>query len=116
MKVFKIRHKETGLFSTGGLSPTWSKQGKVWQRLSYVHNHISMFVESYRPNSVYKDAEVVEAEITEILHPIEPVSKYLLERIEVRIRYYEDLVKKRPDEGVYARLLEEWKARKELVR
>jgi hypothetical protein len=28
--MFKIRNKQTGLFSTGGYSPGWTKKGKVW--------------------------------------------------------------------------------------
>jgi len=28
--MFKIRNKQTGLFSTGGYRPNWSARGKVW--------------------------------------------------------------------------------------
>ena len=30
MKVYKIRHKKTGLFSTGGRYAEWKKKGKIW--------------------------------------------------------------------------------------
>lgn len=79
MKVFKIRQKETGLFSTGGMRPTFVKQGKVWQQLRHVHSHIAQLTSAYTPPDVYKDAEIVEAEITEILSVLEPASDYLIQ-------------------------------------
>ena len=29
--MFKIRDRETGLYSTGGYHPRWTKAGKVWR-------------------------------------------------------------------------------------
>lgn len=33
MKFWKVRHKETGLFSTGGMNPRFTKTGKTWQHI-----------------------------------------------------------------------------------
>lgn len=89
MKVYKIRNKD-GLFSTGGMRPTWTKQGKVWQQLGHVHSHIQQLTTGYTPADVYKDADVVEAEITEILTPIEPASEWLMKTYDEQILYYEE--------------------------
>lgn len=40
--VYRIRHKETGLFSKGGTRLTFTKQGKVWTKLAYVKSHLTM--------------------------------------------------------------------------
>lgn len=40
MKVYKIRNKETGEFSTGGAVPSWSKNGKVWTAKDNALKHI----------------------------------------------------------------------------
>lgn len=41
---YKVRDKATGLFSTGGSSPRWSKKGKVWGALGHVKNHLKQVV------------------------------------------------------------------------
>ena len=45
--VYKIRNKETGLFSTGGSAPRWKKVGKTWSGLGPVTNHLVMWCEKY---------------------------------------------------------------------
>jgi hypothetical protein len=37
---FKIKDKETGLFSTGGFRPSWSKKGKIFSSISDIKKHI----------------------------------------------------------------------------
>lgn len=93
MKVFKIRDKKTGLFSTGGMRPKFTKQGKVWQKLGYVHSHIQQLKDEYTPADVYKNAEVVEAEITESLTHVEDAKEWLIKTYESeldRFSYYKD--------------------------
>lgn len=36
LKFYKIRDLNTGLFSTGGLNPNWTKKGKVWNNIGHV--------------------------------------------------------------------------------
>ena len=89
MKVYKIRDKETGLFSTGGLSPTWSRTGKVWQRIGHVRSHINQLVNEKTIPSAYKNAEIVEAEITEILTHVEDAKDWLIKSINAHIEKFE---------------------------
>jgi hypothetical protein len=58
--VFKIRRKSDGLFSTGGYSPRFSKQGKVWSLRNHVSSHLSQFGKKLW--DTYFDCEVIEFE------------------------------------------------------
>lgn len=40
LKVFKIKDSVTGLFSTGGMSPNWTKRGKTWNQINHVKTHL----------------------------------------------------------------------------
>lgn len=40
MKVYKVQDMQTGLFSTGGYRPNWTKNGKIFSRLSTVKSHL----------------------------------------------------------------------------
>lgn len=40
--VYKIRNGK-GLFSMGGISPTFNKKGKTWTKLAYVKVHLDAF-------------------------------------------------------------------------
>jgi hypothetical protein len=42
-KVYRIRHKQTGLYSLGGHTPNWSKSGKVWRSMGALRNHLRVF-------------------------------------------------------------------------
>lgn len=49
MKVYyKIRDKNTGLFSTGGVSPKWTKKGKVWTSEGHVKSHLTLLKEHHK--------------------------------------------------------------------
>lgn len=43
MKVYKIRDSKTGLYSTGGTKPKWSKRGKVWVSLGALKSHLTLY-------------------------------------------------------------------------
>jgi hypothetical protein len=53
--IYKVRDKETGLFSTGGMFPRWKKGGKTWEKKGHLSSHFNLV----KP-STYKNAEVVE--------------------------------------------------------
>lgn len=55
--MYKIRNKTTGLFSTGGAYPRWTKRGKVWTATHHIRSHLKSNAE-YKKN-FYADAEVV---------------------------------------------------------
>jgi len=41
--IYKVRDKNTGLFSTGSHHPRWKKSGKVWHRIGDLKNHLNQF-------------------------------------------------------------------------
>lgn len=57
MIVYKIRRSD-GLFSKGGMSPSFSKKGKVWTSKGAVSNHISL-VGGYKRKAYGEDIVVV---------------------------------------------------------
>lgn len=57
MSAFKIRDLATGLFSTGGSMPRWSKRGKVWSNIGHIKLHLQQLWSS---DSYPETAEVVE--------------------------------------------------------
>lgn len=59
--VYRIRHKPTGLFSTGGTGPRFTKKGKSWSCLAHVRLHLAQFKWSNGNGWAwpYKDCEVV---------------------------------------------------------
>lgn len=40
ISVYKVRDKETGLFSSGGMNPKFKKGGHTWANLAHVRAHI----------------------------------------------------------------------------
>lgn len=66
--VFKIRNKDTGLFSTGGHTPKWSKSGKTWSGTGPLLSHLNLYMsDGYgRPRKTFPDSwEVVEYEVVQ---------------------------------------------------
>lgn len=45
MKVYKIKDTATGLYSTGGCEPKWTKNGKTWSTKGYVKSSLSQFID-----------------------------------------------------------------------
>ena len=43
IKIFKIKDKNTGLFSTGTKHPTWTKKGKIWNQINHIKTHLRQF-------------------------------------------------------------------------
>lgn len=43
-KIYKIRDIETGLYSTGGMSPRWTRHGKGWTSLGALKLHLHQFL------------------------------------------------------------------------
>jgi len=65
IEVYKIRRKSDGLFSKGGMSPSFNEKGKTWTARGHVTSHISQFGDRDK-NRYYKDCEVVRIEIQEV--------------------------------------------------
>lgn len=62
--MFKIRDKETGMFSLGGIRPRFSDEGKIFKKRGHVTSHLAQLSESDK-RKYYTDCEVVEYEIVE---------------------------------------------------
>jgi hypothetical protein len=63
--VYKIRHKETGLFHKGGMirgdfnrRSNWSPTGKKWSKLGHVKLHINQSLKEYEKHE--DEFEIVE--------------------------------------------------------
>ena len=54
--AYKIRNRETGLFSNGGCAPKWNKKGKAWGSLGNLKLHLSMF-KAYSYNEQTKNVD-----------------------------------------------------------
>jgi len=44
MTIYKIRHIESGLYSTGGVSPKWTKAGKTWNNIGHLKSHLRTYI------------------------------------------------------------------------
>lgn len=55
MILYKIRHKDTGKFSSGGSWPQFTSAGKVWRRLQDLDSHLRQL----RTRGKYANAEIV---------------------------------------------------------
>lgn len=65
LKAYKIINETTGLFSTGGLLPRWTKRGKTWSQINHVKAHLRQFIsdEEYRQhwiNNIPEEWTVIE--------------------------------------------------------
>lgn len=79
MNIFKIRDRETGLFSTGGMSPGWSKKGKTWTARGHVTSHLTQFNSNPYGRgraTTYDNADVVEFEVVETEEGTIPVNDW----------------------------------------
>lgn len=66
--IYKIRHNETGLFSTGGGNPDWTKRGKTWINRGGITSHLNLVKPSRWRHLPYPyvDATVIAFELIEI--------------------------------------------------
>jgi len=60
--MYKIRHKETGLYSSGGAYPRWTKRGKVWYALHHIAAHLRL--NSDHKKIFYGNAEIVYFQVS----------------------------------------------------
>lgn len=58
--MFKIRRPD-GMFSKGGMDPTFSKTGKTWRTMGHVNSHLNQV-----RGPQYFNCEIVEYEMVEV--------------------------------------------------
>jgi hypothetical protein len=64
VKAYRIRCRNTGLFSNGGETPRWGKFGKVWRGSGALRNHLRIVWKDFR-GELPVEWEVVEYELVE---------------------------------------------------
>ena len=72
MTIYKIRNKN-GLFSLGGTTPSFNKNGKIWKQ----KNHLNCHLTQVSKKGIYKDCEVICYEFVESAVSSDPVSDWL---------------------------------------
>lgn len=66
MLIYKLKSNKTGLFSTGGTCPTFSKQGKIWRNIGHLRNHINQLGRGGQATYANNDVVMVAYEVIEI--------------------------------------------------
>lgn len=74
-RMYKIRNKLTGLYSTGGTYPGWSKGGKLWKRKGDLASHFTILGNL----KAYKDAEIVEVVLSTVETNIQSIADWQAE-------------------------------------
>jgi hypothetical protein len=67
--IFKIRDTKTGLFSTGGYCPSWTKTGKAWTSKQQIDAHLKLYCRGQYPGEAKKIPatwEIVELRMVEV--------------------------------------------------
>lgn len=57
-QYYKLRHKTTGLFSSGTHPPIFTKHGKIWL-IEHLKAHLRYIQKRYKNFSVYSDCELI---------------------------------------------------------
>lgn len=100
--VYKIREKESGLYSNGGMHPNWSKKGKIWNTRGAVSNHLRIASSHY-----YKNAEIVEFFISETEDVSYPVSDWSLADSTIRAKKFEEQRRKEEEKDHLSRKIQQ---------
>lgn len=61
---YKIRNPRTGLYSTGGSRPSWTKSGKTWTGIGHLRNHLGLV-----DPKIYAGCALVTLEVTVVELP-----------------------------------------------
>jgi len=83
---YKIRSRTTGLYSTGGKPPSWSKNGKTWTNIGGLMSHFN-YLKEYTHNKnaieIYRipsDWEIITIEIRAYEAAGVPVADFIRDR------------------------------------
>ena len=63
-RIFKIRNIDTGLYSTGGMWPQWTRAGKTWSGTGPLRAHLAQHLR--RSTQDLAKWRVVEIEVREV--------------------------------------------------
>lgn len=72
---YRIQDSETGLFSTGGENPNWTKNGKIW-KITGLRKHTALIRDKIKRTGFnpYKNADVV-------VYSVKPIRSLSLENL-----------------------------------
>ncbi len=105
MKVYKIRD-ENGLYSTGGMNPSFTKAGKTWNNIGHLKNHLRQFFDrtAYRGRraELYENAEIIAIEIVETELEKQPVPNMIIDMLEKDLVEIEERSNNYPQSTYYA--------------
>lgn len=73
--IYKIRSREDGLYSCGGMDPSFSKKGKTWNSVGSLKNHLNIVSDT----SVYADCDVIEIEVRHTEAVSTPAAQWVAE-------------------------------------
>ncbi len=57
-KIYKIRDRDTGLHSTGGMDPKWTKNGKAWPSAGALRSHLTQWADMHQWDPVTKNRKL----------------------------------------------------------
>lgn len=55
MIIYKIRHTDSGFYSTGGTTPKWNKNGKTWNNIGHLKSHLRTYISANTNKKVSKE-------------------------------------------------------------
>jgi hypothetical protein len=65
VEMYRIKDTKSGLYSSGGMVPKFTRYGKVWKRRSDIVSHLRSFAETTGPVPATWQVEVVRATVTD---------------------------------------------------
>ena len=80
MEYYVIRSKITGLYSSGGTIPSFTKHGKIWRAIGPVKSHLRLVGQHNGGFNCYANCEIVtlklssepcKADLATIMHDLE---------------------------------------------
>ncbi len=89
---YKIKDTKTGLYSTGGVNPKFTKKGKVWNNIGHVKSHITLIkqhLEHLKNAQWIPPKHKKELEISMASWKIE---EYIFEKADIKIIPISDLL------------------------
>jgi len=92
MEFFKIQSKG-GLFSTGGTSPFWSRNGKQWSKECHLRRHLTELTDSHR--NFYDDATIVTYKFEPYVIHTDTATDYMLDLQKLKDRRIQERIERR---------------------
>lgn len=77
IRFYKIRNLTTGLYSSGGLTPSWNKRGKTWNNIGHIKSHLTGY-KAHGKKSIPREWEVVEYAFEKAREHVIPIEEIIL--------------------------------------